>query len=225
MAGWDDQLFGNLPPPPPQSNPWLTAQMPPLTGPPARPVTPTPMTAQDLSGYLYGTWPGMSDPQSQLPSPSPQFNPNALRMPPQPPPSMPPQMWSQRSPMTGPPARPFSPTPLTQDELETYGYGGGAPQSWSPAPPQPLPSWLPQAVQNYIRTQPQMAEGQRPPPRGFDMGMPSSEPQISDIYRLFGGRIAGNAPTGALSPDFYRSPFFKQMLRGGHISSGADMNI
>ena len=93
------------------------------------------------------------------------------------------------------PARPATPTPMSQDDITEALYGGGIP----PAPlPAPLPSWLPSNVQNYINTQPSYAEGQRQaPPQDIAGGEPySPTPQIDDIRRLFRNRITQNAPIG-----------------------------
>ena len=62
----------------------------------------------------------------------------------------------------------------------------------------PLPSWLPQNVQDYMNQTPSYAEGQRQrPPQDIAGGEPySPTPQIGDIRRLFGNRITQNAPTG-----------------------------
>ena len=92
------------------------------------------------------------------------------------------------------PARPVSPTPATQNDIADALYGSGA------APPAPLPSWLPQNVQNYINNNPSYAEGQRQtlePPSITRGGEPySPTPQLDDIRRLFQNRITRNAPTG-----------------------------
>ena len=90
------------------------------------------------------------------------------------------------------PARPVTPTPPTQDDIAEALYGGGA---------APLPSWLPQNVQNYIRTQPAQAEGQPAwSGRMDDEPQQPPQPQIADIQRLFRGSIMRNAPTsGGLS--------------------------
>ena len=89
------------------------------------------------------------------------------------------------------PARPVSPTPLTQDDIADALYGGGT-------PPAPLPDWVPPNVQNYINTQPSYAEGQA---QGWQSNIAGGEPysptpQIADIQRLFQNHIMRNAPTG-----------------------------
>ena len=97
------------------------------------------------------------------------------------------------------PARPVSPTPPTQADINDALYGSGDLPS-PMQPPPPLPSWVPQNVQNYINQAPSYAEGQRqtlmPPSitRGDEPYSPT--PQIDDIRRLFQGRITRNAPTG-----------------------------
>jgi hypothetical protein len=86
------------------------------------------------------------------------------------------------------PARPVTPTPLTQDDIADALYGGGP----------PLPSWLPQKVQDYINHAPSFAEGQRQAltPPDIAGGEPYDQtPQIDDIRRLFRNRITRNAPT------------------------------
>jgi hypothetical protein len=91
------------------------------------------------------------------------------------------------------PARPVTPTPTSQDDIMEAVYG---PQT----PPPPLPSWVPQNVQNYINTQPSYGEGERQslqPPSITRGDEPYDQtPQIGDIQRLFQGRITRNAPTG-----------------------------
>ena len=88
------------------------------------------------------------------------------------------------------PARPVTPTPLSQADLMDALYGGGG------TPAAPLPSWIPQNVQNYINTQPSYAEDQ-PTPSGRIDNEPQqpSQPQIADIQRLFRGTVTRNAPT------------------------------
>ena len=88
------------------------------------------------------------------------------------------------------PARPVTPTPMTQDDLADALYGSGA-------PPAPLPDWVPPNVQTYIRTQPSYTEGERQGwPTNIAGGEPySPTPQIDDIRRLFRNRITQNAPT------------------------------
>jgi hypothetical protein len=90
------------------------------------------------------------------------------------------------------PARPVSPTPLTQDDIQNALYGDAI-------PPAPLPSWLPQNVQNYINTQPSYGEGERQslqPPSITRGDEPYDQtPQIADVQRLFRNRITKNAPT------------------------------
>ena len=93
----------------------------------------------------------------------------------------------------GQPARPYTPRPsdlpsrMEADVMDAL-YG-----------PEPLPSWIPPNVQNYINNAPSFAEGQRQtimPPSITRGGEPYSEtPQIGDIQRLFQGRITQNAPT------------------------------
>ena len=91
------------------------------------------------------------------------------------------------------PARPVTPTPPTQDDIEEALFGGGA-------PPAPLPSWIPQNVQNYINQAPSYGEGQAQGwPSNIAGGEPySPTPQIDDIRRLFQKRITQNAPTNDL---------------------------
>jgi hypothetical protein len=95
------------------------------------------------------------------------------------------------------PARPVTPTPATQDNIADALYGGGIPPAALPAP---LPSWLPQNVQNYINQAPSYAEGQRqtqmPPSITRGGELYDQTPQIADIQRLFRNRITQNAPTG-----------------------------
>lgn len=92
------------------------------------------------------------------------------------------------------PARPVTPTPMSQDDIAEALYGGAT-------PPAPLPSWLPQNVQTYIRTQPSQAEGEKVwSGRTDNEPQQPPQPQIADIRRLFRGSIMRNAPTsGGLS--------------------------
>jgi hypothetical protein len=92
------------------------------------------------------------------------------------------------------PARPYSPTP---NDIADALYGDG--------PPAPLPSWLPQNVQNYINTQPSYGEGGVQAPQPYNrvyeadtQDAPSQplNPQPDDIQRLFRNSITRNAPTG-----------------------------
>lgn len=112
-----------------------------------------------------------------------------------------------------PPARPYTPTPLPSDLMDAL-YG-------NPTPPQPLPSYLPQNVQNYIRTQPSYTEGQaqgRWPDTG-EPGGQSPNPQVGDLQRLFRNRIQQNAPSGTpLS-----GPFLKNVIQGGYLAGGVDI--
>ena len=87
------------------------------------------------------------------------------------------------------PARPVTPTPPSQDDITDALFGGGT-------PPAPLPSWLPQNVQTYIRTQPSQAEGEKAWSGRTDAEpQQPPQPQIADIQRLFRGSIMRNAPT------------------------------
>ena len=99
------------------------------------------------------------------------------------------------------PARPYSPTPLSPDDF--YG-----------PPPAPLPSWIPQNVQNYINQAPSYTEGQRQSamPSSIAGGEPySPTPQIGDLRRLFQQRITGNAPTSA-DPAIH-AEMFRQLMK------------
>jgi hypothetical protein len=102
------------------------------------------------------------------------------------------------------PARPYSPTPTSNDDIVNTLYG----------PPPPLPSWVPPNVQNYINSNPAFAEGQRQTlaPPSIAGGEPySPTPQIDDIRRLFHGRITGNAPTS--DQPAMNAEMFKQLMK------------
>jgi hypothetical protein len=99
-------------------------------------------------------------------------------------------------------------------------YGGG-PQT----PPEPLPSWLPQNVQTYMRTAPSYVEGQ-PQPSGrmdFEPQQPPN-PTIPALRQQFRGTILRNAPTGTADPakaaqlrQLYRMPGFSGFTGGDEI--------
>jgi hypothetical protein len=109
---------------------------------------------------------------------SPRFAPDGTPIPP----------TSSYPPLTGPPARPYTPTPLSSDALADALYGGGQ-------PPAPLPSYLPPNVQDYIRNAPAYSEGQRMPSGRQDFEPPQvPNPQPGDIHRLFGQGIRRNHP-------------------------------
>ena len=87
------------------------------------------------------------------------------------------------------PARPVTPTPASPDDIADALWGSGT-------PPPPLPSWLPQNVQDYIHTQPSQEEGQKAWSGRIDNEpQQPPQPQIADIQRLFRGAITRNAPT------------------------------
>ena len=101
------------------------------------------------------------------------------------------------------PARPYSP-----DETDPLYSLPAVP------PPQPLPSWIPQNVQNYINQTPSYAEGQRqtiapPSIAGGEPYLPT--PQIDDIRNLFRNRITKNAPTSE-DPAIH-AEMFRQLMK------------
>ena len=85
--------------------------------------------------------------------------------------------------------RPVTPTPDEVDVMLNKQY---------PAqPPLDLPNWLPSNVQNYMRSNPSYAEGQKQP-SGRVTDEPwgqTTDPQMADIQRLFREHIMKNAPT------------------------------
>lgn len=117
--------------------------------------------------------------------------------------------------MYGQPARPVTPTPNPTDLL--YGPGGVDPQGGGlggalnnlggsmpsamltpETPMAPLPSWIPQNVQDYMRFAPSYEESQRQALTAPNIagGEPySPTPQINDLRRLFGDRMRQNSPT------------------------------
>jgi hypothetical protein len=110
------------------------------------------------------------------------------------------------------PARPVSPTPMTQDDLMDALYGPG----------QSLPSWIPQNVQDYINQAPSFNEGQRQAMRPADIagGEPyTPTPQIGDLQRLFQNRITRNAPTS--NP--IGGKFLRDVTLGGHLAGGNEI--
>jgi hypothetical protein len=73
-------------------------------------------------------------------------------------------------------------------------------------PPQPLPSYLPQNVQNAIRTRPSFTEGGPQGVWGLDHPggqepLQPPDPQIADIGRLFASR---RPSPNQISPDLLR---------------------
>ena len=111
------------------------------------------------------------------------------------------------------PARPVSPTPPTQADINDALWGSGDLPS-PMQPPPPLPSWVPQNVQNYINQAPSYNEGERqsPLPANIAGGEPySPTPQINDIRRLFQKRITQNAPTSDLPA--IRSQQFQALMK------------
>jgi hypothetical protein len=103
------------------------------------------------------------------------------------------------------PARPYSPTPFSGDDLRNALYGADLPSPMQPYAP--LPSWVPPNVQNYINQAPSYNEGERQPPTPpIMLGPISPTPQIDDIQRLFHNRIMQNAPTNqGFSAEQYRN--------------------
>lgn len=111
------------------------------------------------------------------------------------------------------PARPVSPTPPTQADINDALWGSGDLPS-PMQPPPPLPSWVPQNVQSYINQAPSYNEGERqlPLPANIAGGEPySPTPQIGDIQRLFQKRITQNAPTSDLPA--IRSQQFQALMK------------
>ena len=124
-----------------------------------------------------------------------------------------------------PPARPYTPTPPTQNDIWNMLYGKNdpklptyirpgndlsgylGPNLPSPAAPLELPQWVPPDVQSYMNRTPSYAEGDMFP-SGTVGEPPWPEPQVGDIRRLFDKRIESNALAGR------QQGFSAQQLRG-----------
>ena len=124
-------------------------------------------------------------------------------------------------PLVGRPARPYTPTPPSIDDLTDALYG---PQ----AAPAPLPSYLPPNVQTYIRNHPSYSEGDPQGPGGQygaiygALGQEPTQPanpQIGDLQRLFRGSIMRNAP----SSNQLSGKTLGDLIRMGVIAGGENI--